>query len=188
MGIIPTQWGPKHFPVMNLVGHDAETNTVEISSPYFNKIILMSMHDGIQRDRKGISKLKGSGEPFMRPTHSHLIKVGIASERSKNAAEVVRAVVTVIEQAGYVSKDKVPHISAQTVIERCPKLRYALEKSTPGNKNNILKRTFGKAWELLETQTSLKQAYKNIRFPTDVPTGSNLGMVFEFPHEGKNTD
>ena len=65
-----------------------------------------------------------------------------------------------------------------------------MEGQTSGNKNNLLKRAFVKAWQLLREKTFLTKAYRNIQLPdpddaSAIPTTFTLGMVFNFPHEGK---
>ena len=135
----------------------------------------------IQRDRQGRPKLSNSGKPFVLPSHTYLVKSSIAKERNKRASEIVCIVTTLIEQAG----DNTPHIMAQTIVDRCPDLKNALEVAKPADANKALKRAFSKAWELLQTQTDLQKAYKNIQFPDAIPTCGTLDMVFEFPHDGK---
>lgn len=118
-----------HYPIMNLVKHDARTITVEIMSPYMNAIIAAIVQASPKTDKNGKPKLKRNGEPFTDPPHTRLVKSSIISGRNKRA--------------------------------------------------------FSKAWQLLETKTKLKTTYKNIQFPTAIPTMSTLDMLFEFPHEGK---
>lgn len=172
-----------HYPVMQLVGHNDKDNTIQFSSPYINRLIMTILQASIQTDRKGNYKLKSSGEPFLQANHSFLVKASIAKERNKRAAEIVCIVVTLIEQAG----DNVPHIRAQTIVDRCPDLKNALDAASSGNKSLVLKRAFTAAWKMLPKQTKLAEVYKNIKFPSAVPTASTLDMVFEFPHDGKVT-
>lgn len=172
-----------HYPVMQLVGHDDNENTIQFSSPYINRLIMTILQASIQTDRKGNYKLKTSGEPFLLANHSYLVKTSIAKERNKRAAEIVCIVVTLIEQAG----DNVPHIRAQTIVDRCPDLKNALDAADSSNKSHVLRRAFSKAWAILPKQTRLAEVYKNIKFPSAIPTASSLDMVFEFPHDGKVT-
>ena len=173
-----------HYTVMQLVGHDDTENTISFSSPYINKLIMTILQASLQTDRKGNVKLKTSGEPFLLPSHSYLVKTSIAKERNKRAAEIVCVVVTLIEQAGDVGT---PHIKAQTIVDRCPDLKNALDAADSSNKSHVLRRAFSKAWAILPKQTRLAEVYKNIKFPSAIPTASTLDMVFEFPHDGKVT-
>ena len=169
---------------MQLVGHNDKDNTIQFSSPYMNKLIMTILQASIQTDRQGNYKLKSSGEPFLLASHSYLVKSSIAKERNKRAAEIVCIVVTLIEQAG----DNTPHIKAQTIVDRCPDLKNALDAASSGNKSLILKRAFTAAWKMLPKQTRLAEVYKNIKFPSAIPTASTLDIVFEFPHDGKITN
>ena len=187
LGIMGGTKNPSIYPVMLYTGYDADSNIVTFTSPYMNVLIMRMLYQSVQRDRQGKPKLTTSGKPFMLPTHSYLVKSSIMKEKNKRAVEIVCIIVTLIEQAG----DNIPHISAQTIIDRVPDLKDALETATkPSNKNLILKRAFSKAWELLKTQTGLEKAYRNIvlpdpKDPKNIPTGRTLDMVFEFPHDGK---
>ena len=170
------------YPVMLYYGYDEKTNTIYFSSPYMNKIIKEVLGASVLRDKFGNPRLSKKGVPLLAPSHSYLIKSSLASEKNKRAAEIVSIVVTVIEQAG----KNIPHIKAQTIIDRHPDLQMALEKATPADKNKILKRAFSAAWKFLDKHTTLKETYRNIKLDQPIPTYKTLDIVFEFPHEGKN--
>ena len=92
-------------------------------------------------------------------------------------------VVATIEQAG----TREPHLKARTIMDRVPQLQEAYDQASPGNRNRVLARAFKKAWELLETQTLLKEKYPTIVLPDpkntkNIPTSTTLDMVFTFPH------
>ena len=181
-GIIPTKWGPSHYPALLMLEHDAEDNSVEILSPYFNKLIMLSRRDSIRLDKKGYPMLDRSGKPLMRPSQSHLIKGDIVKERNKRAVQIVRIITVLIEESGGCGAK----IRAQTIIDRCPDLAYALSQCSSVNaQNNLLRRTFSKVWELLKTQTKLLEAYPNIQIPTNTPKMSHLNETFEFRHDPK---
>ena len=172
-----------HYPVMLFVGHNGKDNTIEFASPYINKLVMTVLHASIQMGKNDKPKLKRNGKPFMLPSHSYLVKTSIAKERNKRAVEIVCIVVTLIEQAG---DGGTPHIKARTIVDRCPDLRNALDAAnTSSDKGKIIRRAFSKAWQLLPEQTRLAEVYKNIQFPTAIPTASQLDMIFEFPHDGK---
>ena len=112
------------------------------------------------------------------------MKTSIAKERNKRAAEIVRIVCVLIEEAG----SNTPHISAQTILNRHAELAQALERTKDrAHKDRMLKTTFTTAWKMLHTQTRLEEVYKNIKFPgeLDYPSVATLDKVFSFPHEGK---
>lgn len=174
------------FPVLLFRAYDVAKNTVSFSSPYMERVAQNIYKTSIRRNRNGSAMLKKNGEPQMLPAYSYLIGMDIVKEKNKTAVEIVCIIVALIEQAG----DKVPHIRAKTIVNRIPLLQKSLEIQTTGNKNNLLKRAFTKAWQLLREKTSLDQIYKNIQLPDPedtcaIPTASSLDMVFNFPHEGK---
>ena len=155
------------YPFMVFLGYDAKNNTMHFASPYFNALIMKITESSIQRDKQNRPKLKTNGEPFMKPSHSYLIKSSIAKERNQKAIEIVCVITALIEQAG----NNTPHISAQTIIDRCPKLKSALDEcEKPKDRNIILKRAFSKAWALLREQTHLTEVYKDIQLPPCVKT------------------
>ena len=173
------------YPVMLWVGYNDTDGTFTFSSPYMNVLIARIASQTMRLDNKGNPRLAKNGKPLPPlPAYSYLVNASITSERNKRAVEIVNIVVRLIEQAG----DKPAHIKAQTIIDQCPELSYALGQETLAHRNQILKRAFSRAWILLRTQTRLEQVYKNIKLPdpkTDIPTNSTLDMVFTFPHEGK---
>ncbi len=176
------------YQVMLFLGHDARDNTLIFSSPYINAVIMKIIEGSIRRDKKGTPMTKSNGELSMLPSHSYLVKSSIVKERNKRAAEIVCIVVKLIEQAG----SHTAHISARTIIDRCPDLKEALKAASSSNKGNILKRAFTGAWKMLPRQTCLEEAYKDIELPDykdskNIPTMATLNMVFEFPHKGKGS-
>ena len=174
------------LPVISYVEQDEQTHTISFSSPYMVKL----MHDiheaSIRKNKKGQPLLKKNGEPMMLPSHSYIVDMSIVSEKNKKALEIVFVIVALIEQAG----NGTPHIRADTIISRCPRLHKSLAGQSAGNKNNLLKRAFSKAWDLLREKTALATVYNNIQLPNAkdiaaIPTSSTLSMVFTFPHSGK---
>lgn len=172
-------------PLLVWMGYDAESNTIRFASPYMTRLIKRIYNVSIRKDRKGSPHLKKDGTPLLEVSHSYLIKSSIVKERNKRAVEIVMVVVTTIEQSG----KNTPHLKANTIIERIPQLQRAFNKAkTTSNKNLLLSRTFKKAWELLESQTKLRDKYPNITLPDpnnpqNIPTTSTLNMVFTFPHD-----
>ena len=172
-------------PLLVWMGYDAETNTIRFASPYMTRLIKRIYNVSIRKNKKGTPLLKKDGTPLLEVSHSYLVKSSIAKERNKRAVEIVIVVVITIEQAG----KNTPHLKASTIIERIPQLQRAFNKTkTTSNKNLLLSRTFKKAWELLESQTKLRDKYPNITLPDpnnpkSIPTTSTLNMVFTFPHD-----
>lgn len=172
------------MPLLVWMGYQEETNTIRFSSPYMTELIRRIYNVSIRKDKKGIPQISKKGLPLRDASYSYLVKSSIVKERNKKAVEIVIVVVTTIEQAG----KHVPHIKARTIIDRVPQLQAAIAKSTStSNQNLILKRAFTKAWEILETQTKLREKYPTIvlpdpKDPQNIPTMARLDYVFEFPH------
>lgn len=173
------------FPVLNFEGYDAQSNTISFSSPYMSHVIQEVYGASVRRDKRGAPRLKANGDPLRISSHSYLVKSEIYKERNKSAVENVIIIVALIEQAG----NNIPKIKASTLIERNPQLQERLEKAK--DKKSLLKRTFVKTWELLQTMTRLQEVYEGIRLPDPknsqyIPTPARINeMVFSFPHEGK---
>lgn len=173
------------FPVLNFEGYDAQSNTISFSSPYMSHVIQEVYGASVRRDKRGAPRLKANGDPLRISSHSYLVKSEIYKERNKSAVENVIIIVALIEQAG----NNIPKIKASTLIERNPQLQERLEKAK--DKKSLLKRTFVKTWELLQTMTRLQEVYEGIRLPDPknsqyIPTPARINeMVFSFPHKGK---
>lgn len=188
---IGTKKYKSHYPVLQLVEHDAKTNTVEIMSPYMNKLIMTILQASVQRGTHDKPKLKKDGTALMDPSHAWLVNSEMSKERNKRAVMIVDRIIKVIVRCGDGGPThKTPHISAQAIIDDCPVIKNALENAkSAADKNKILKRAFSKAWELLETKTTLRDHYKNIRWEKKIPTVSTLNEVMlEFPHDGTIKD
>ena len=173
------------YPLLLWTAIEEKDNTIRFTSPYINMLLYKIMEESVRVDRHGNKKRKSSGKLLFEAHHSYLVKSSIARERNKRAAEIVRIVCVLIEEAG---DHGTAHISAQTILDRHAELAAALDAMNgyPSNQNRLLKSTFTKAWELLHTQTKLEEVYKDIVFPSTFPTMSTLNMSFEFPHDGKN--
>ena len=176
------------FPVLNFEGYDAQSNTISFSSPYMNHVIEEVYGASVRRDKRGAPRLKANGDPLRISSHSYLVKSEIYKERNKAAVENVIILIAMIEQAG----NNTPKIKASTLIERNPQLQDRLENAK--DKKSLLKRTFAKTWELLQTMTRLQEVYKDIQLPdpknpASIPTPARLNdTVFTFPHKGKKNN
>lgn len=192
MGIIDKgKKGNDILPVLVYMGNDVEKNTISFASPYMVRVIRDIYNASIRKSKTGTPILKKNGTPQMLPSYSYMIKSSIAKEKNKKAVEIVFIIVSLIEQCG----NNEPHIKASTIIERNQPLKQAINKcKTQGNINNLLTRAFSKAWELLNTHTTLKEHYIDIQLPDItakdfkalwIPTSSSLDKVFSFKHNGK---
>ena len=181
------------LPVLVFMGNDVDKNIIRFSSPYMVRVIQDIYKASIRKSKVDLPITDKQGNMLTLPSHSYLIKSSITKEKNKKAVEIVFIIVTLIEQAG----NNVPHIKAETIVERNTQLRESLAASkSTSDKNKKLNRAFSKAWQLLRTQTDLMTAYKNIILPDPkaadfckyIPTTSTLDTVYEFPHEGKIID
>lgn len=176
---------PSIYPVLNFEGYNDKNNTISFSSPYMNYLIKKIYSAAIRKDKKGNPKLTSSGEPKLKASHSFLIKNSIAKEKNKAAVENVCIIVRVIEAAG----NNTVNIKAKTIIER--NTQFAERLKTYSKPSTLLARTFKKTWELLDTQTYLKDYYKEIKLPdpknpANIPTVKNMNtLVFKITHNGK---
>lgn len=186
MGVMKEQKGGRtycdYYPVMQLRANEQSENTIRFASPYLNKSIAKILNESIQRDKKGRPKLMRNGKPLFNPNHCYLVKSSIVKERNKKAVEIVFALAVLIDRAG----GGTPNIKPETLIGRCPELKASLDAAaTTRQKNIVLKRAFSKAWELMETQTIIKDEYDGIEFPGTIPTTGRLRKTITITHNGK---
>lgn len=175
-----------NIPVLLLMKSSEQDQTVSFTSPYLNEIVKKSIENALGKDR--IAQIMMSENPPkripIRPTNSYLINADIMSERNIRAIEIVQAVVVTIEQAG----NNTVTIRAKTILERCGNLKQAYDAASETNKTKVLKRAFGKAWELLRTKTKLTEVYDGIELPAldNLPTMGNIETKkYEIKHNGK---
>ena len=135
------------------------------------------------------TRLRKDGTPQRIAVNSYLIHSDITKERNKAAVQNVFLLVQSIEnRGGERGKLNEFSISAESLIERNPLLKYQLTKKNPAQ---TLKRCFVKTWELLEAETDLKEKYINIKLPdprnpADIPTLKGLSdHVIKITHYGK---
>ncbi|MCR4882513.1 MAG: hypothetical protein K6A68_03025 [Clostridiales bacterium] len=178
----------RYYPALGVRSYSKEKNTVELVSPYLAKLIEMVFTDSVRRDKNGeIVRAKKDEKILYNPAHSFLIKPSIAKHRNAAAIENVNIIVALIEQAGNSKKGQkriIPHISAAELISRNEILKARLEQAdTKSYKTKILRRCFEKTYELLKNETYLVEKYKDIEFPTVIPTVNNFRQVtLNFPH------
>ena len=173
LGIINTGIGSRMYPVIYNVEYIFRYNTIKLTSPYFNQLILTIKQSSIINSKKNSDKL------LFKPSHSFMIDATVIKEKNKRAVLLLFEVVSLIERAG----NNVPHIKCRTLIQRCPDLRKALENAKCfSDANKHLKRAFGKMWELLNDKTDLNEKYKHLNITKIIPTTTRLDYVLEFPH------
>ena len=180
---------PSYYPVLLFEGYDTATNTISISSPYLLHVVKEIYSFSVRRTKDGEPRLRKDGTPQRIAVNSYLIHSDITKERNKAAVQNVFLLVQSIEnRGGERGKLNEFSISAESLIERNPLLKYQLTKKNPAQ---TLKRCFVKTWELLEAETDLKEKYINIKLPdprnpADIPTLKGLSdHVIKITHYGK---
>ena len=175
-----------YFELLELESLKIERNVIRLCSPYMNELVCILYADEIKQNllTEREMKMRIVTRKITTPIHSTLIKPSIVKARNKRAAEIVDVVVKLIEQTG---PNGTPHISAENIIDRCPYLEVSLRCcELDRDRNRLLKKTFQTAWQYLEEYTLLKEVYKDIEFPTEIPVMKHLSnTVFAFPHKGK---
>ena len=188
MGSVSTpshpNYGESLLPVLVFLGYEARTNTIAFTAPYLNWLIQSVYNVSIRKDKTGTPITKKDGTYQLLTNHSYVVKSSIVKERNKKAVEIVMIIASLIET----TTKGIPSITALEIIESNALLQESLTNTkTVTNKNVLLKRSFKRAWELLETHTDLKNKYPNIVLPdsndpSNYPTMNTLDKKFSFPH------
>lgn len=181
---------PSYYPVLLFTEYDAATNTISIQSPYLLHVVKEVFSLSVRRTKDGKPRLRNDGTPQRIAVNSYLVHPEIVKEKNKAAVQNVFLLVQSIESRGGKRGELNEFsISANTLIERNPLLKQQLTKKNPAQ---TLKRCFVKTWELLETETDLKEKYINIKLPdpknpADIPTLKGLSNhVIKITHYGKS--
>ena len=105
------------------------------------------------------------GYHIRRRTSSYvsLVKASIISDSNKSAIEIVIEVCKLVERRGthYYSS---AHITIKTLIDRCATLRFKIETAKDNSRRNqIIRDDFCRALLLLESKTTLYEAYNDVQ-------------------------
>ena len=193
IGVIPNKKSHRKNPLPDLttvlVFHNyfEDTNTIEFSSPYMNRIINIIFEETLRKTKQGEIQRKSNGDPkFLPDTYSYLIKGSIAKARDRLAIENVKIIIQGIERAG----NNTYNIAVKTLIERNTQLKKRLEDD-PTHQARLLKQVFKNTWQLLKDETELEEKYINIVLPdpnnpANIPTVKDIeSKVFVITHDGK---
>ena len=189
IGIIDDRVGNKvyqsKYPLLIWSGYDGRTNTISFLAPFLNRLVMDAYQSAVKLDIDGRTVCSKNGIPRLKPVNSYLMKASIASERNKRACEIVRVICNTIERTG---NNYTPRLTVNTIIDRVSGFREALNNcKSSSNRTTMLRKAFSKAFELLKTKTYLKDVYKDIKLPTQIPTSSTYKeMCYYMPHKGKN--
>lgn len=185
-GVITTGSGFQIKPLIRDCGMNITQGTVSYTCPYLRLLAIELMIRSIERDSDGLPILSQSGSYKREPSHSYLISNTLRSVQNDRAAEIVIAIVGLIEEAG--SSRGVAHISVRRLVDNCRLLSYDERTLSRDSFGKALRRAFKCAGELLVSHTNLLKTYKNLRLPDLSKIGLrdlDAETVLEFPHDGK---
>ena len=159
--------------------------TMTFAVPYIVRLI-----DELNEKNKVESK-KTKKVLYYHPYQHKLIHSAIGKERNETAVEVVRYITNGVSRRGGKPKKGfdvvVWRISFRSLIEETKLLSSRLENA-PDNraKNQILRRTFTKVYELLKTQTDLYKKFSDLKVDCIVPDVKTLNSYLTITHNGYN--
>lgn len=155
--------------------------TTRLNSLYFKNLVLAMR---ALSERELITK---SGFTIRRHTSAYvsLVKASIVSDSNKAAIEIVIELCKLVERRGthYHSS---AHITVKTLIDRCATLRYKIETAKDNSrKNQIVRDDFSRALLLLESKTTLYEAYIDVEIEVvgKLSTTENGKIIIK--HKGK---
>lgn len=120
-----------------------------------------------------------------RSSYVSLVKASIVSDSNKAAIEIVIEICKLVERRG-THFSGVAHLSIRTLIDRCATLRDKLSTATTNSrKNQILRDDFSRALLLLEKETSLYDAYLDMKVCVVGKLAVTGDGKIEIYHKGK---
>lgn len=158
--------------------------TMTFAVPYIVRLI-------DELNEKNRVENKKTKKVYCRPYEHKLIHSAIGKERNETAVEVVRYITNGVSRRGGKPKKGfdvvVWRISFRSLIEETKLLSSRLE-SAPDNraKNQILRRTFLKVYELLKTQTDIYKKFLDLKVDCIVPDVKTLDSYLTITHNGYN--
>ena len=174
--------------------YDTKSNTIKFESPYMYRLKHSMYLDSLVYDGD-YPVLKNNGRQKRIPTMSRLLK---GRSKYTYGYEIARYICNYIETLGGTG-DRVPRVSFGKIIEKCPDLQSALEKSKPADRNKLMKRAFKEGLVILDKDSRLREAYIDIQIPdtdaiekkkkwSDYVTsyGRRNDFFWTFPHKGRN--
>lgn len=133
--------------------------TTRIKSLYFKNLVLA------MKALTECELITKSGFTIRRHTSAYvsLVKASIVSDSNKSAIEIVIEICKLVERRG-THYHCTAHITVRTLIERCATLRYKIETAKDNSRRNqIIRDDFSRALLLIETKTSLYEAYIDVQ-------------------------
>lgn len=179
---------PSIYPPLLFEGYNEAENTIELSSPYIDKLYSALMES---RSKYISQNEAGRKTQLYKPFFSYLIDSTIYAKNTKLdkiAVRNVEIIVDFIERAGVGAHT--PSISIKTIIDRNALLKQQLAESK--NRTRDLQRAFERTYDYLRRYTHLQDKYKDIQLPEhpkDTPGVRDYKTkVLVFRHKGLNKD
>lgn len=189
--------GAKLVDLLHMKSFDEETQIAEIDLSGIVRTYIKAAEDEKNTYKKNQKELK-------RPYFHEMKLIKWHNIRDKKAAEIAHNILIEIAERGTTpdaeqrqnKKLKLPDkeivtikIKFKDIIKFCPKLKQELNATAANkNKNDILRRHFKKAYEILKDRTlcSLTEQYLDVSFNEDItPTTTTLNNCFVITHRGK---
>lgn len=129
-----------------------------------------------------------------------LMHCNMINERDKVAVQIVAYFLTVLRQRGErrVNKPKINDddcnteevfievgMRVETIINKIPQFGDSIEGKKTKHQNEVYKRHFTKAYELLKTKTDAFQYYQNLSVTEIIPTVSRMKDIIYIKHSGR---
>ncbi len=175
--------------------YDTKSNTIIFESPYMYDLKHSMYLDSLVYDGD-YPVLKSNGHQKRIPTTSRLLQ---GRSKYTYGYEIAKYICNYLVRLGG-GGERIPRVTAYTIVQNCNDLKNALDKLSPKHRNNTLERAFKEGMRILDKESRLREAFVNISIPdTDkmekddwkpfIPTYSRLGdVIWTFPHEGRNPD
>lgn len=173
--------GRSFYKLLDFASYDAESNIITFSSPYMNAIL---------REIEGFPAyvVQQGKRKFQKPSHSFLVHGTIAKERNKLGVEIALLIVTLLEQRGTDKRKPVTTLRKKCsgIVAEIPLFQTAYEaQRSTADKNQVLRRAFTAAYDILKRQTDIYQRFQDLRISEIIPTTSTLENSLVITHKGK---
>ena len=189
-GVLRSRQNPNavaKYPFLQWRGYDESDHTLSFGSPFLAVLSRQVLIDAGVLDSDGQPLYLNRRTAKLIKANSFLIKSTILRQRSKRAIEMVRIICNCIEANGGSHN---PSLTAYSICSQVDGYMDYLRSTSHSTRAESLRKTFGKAFELLKDETFLKEVYPGICLPDpeDYPKWSQLKRTrYFFPHKGMNS-
>lgn len=189
-GVLRSRQNPNavaKYPFLQWRGYDESDNTLSFGSPFLSVLSRQVLIDAGVLDSDGQPLYLNRRTSKLIKANSFLIKSTILRQRSKRAIEMVRIICNCIETN---EGSHNPSLTAYSICSQVDGYMDYLRNTSHSTRAESLRKTFGKAFELLKDETFLKEVYPGICLPDpkDYPKWSQLKRTrYYFAHKGMNS-